>query len=232
MALKSGNLISIKDLDRQEINLLLDTAESFKEVASREIKKVPTLRGKTIVNFFFEPSTRTRTSFELAGKRLSADVVNISATSSSMVKGESLLDAARNIEAMQADMLVIRHPCSGAPALLAQNLRPAVINAGDGAHEHPTQALLDCLTIRERKRGLEGLVVVMVGDVMHSRVARSDILALTMMGISAWPFIKELIWPSGLDYIAATELSLSCHGWKNAYISKIFPEQGKNLDKY
>lgn len=182
MALNTRHLISVKDLSRQEIDLLLNTAESFKEVGSRSIKKVPTLRGKTVVSFFFEASTRTRTSFELAAKRLSADVINITASASSMVKGESLLDAARNIEAMQADALILRHPSSGAPALLARSLQTAVINAGDGAHEHPTQALLDLLTIRQRKKAFEGLVVVMVGDVSHSRVARSDILALTMMG--------------------------------------------------
>ncbi len=180
--MKSKDLISIKDLNPEEVNRLLDTAESFKEIGTREIKKVPTLRGKTIVNLFFEPSTRTRTSFELAAKRLSADVINISASTSSIMKGETLLDTARNIEAMQADLLVIRHPASGAPALLAKTLKSAVINAGDGAHEHPTQALLDLFTIRERKKRIEGLKVTMVGDVLHSRVARSDILALTMMG--------------------------------------------------
>jgi aspartate carbamoyltransferase catalytic subunit len=180
--MRAKDLISIKDLNREEIHLLLDTAESFKEVGTREIKKVPTLRGKTIVNLFFEPSTRTRTSFELAAKRLSADVINISSATSSVTKGETLLDTARNIEAMQANLLVIRHPSAGAPVLLAQALRSAVINAGDGAHEHPTQALLDLFTIRERKKQLEGLTVAIVGDVLHSRVARSDILALTMMG--------------------------------------------------
>ena len=180
--MKSKDLISIKDLDPEEVNRLLDTAESFKEIGTREIKKVPTLRGKTIVNLFFEPSTRTRTSFELAAKRLSADVLNISASTSSVIKGETLLDTARNIEAMQADLLVIRHPASGAPVLLAKTLKSPVINAGDGAHEHPTQALLDLFTIRERKKRIEGLKVTMVGDVLHSRVARSDILALTMTG--------------------------------------------------
>lgn len=182
MPLKKKDLIGIKDLSREEVELLLETAESFKEVGTREIKKVPTLRGKTVVNLFCEPSTRTRTSFELAAKRLSADVVNISPRTSSITKGESLLDSARNIEAMQADLLVIRHPSSGAPAFLARNLQLGVINAGDGAHEHPTQALLDLYTIRERKKNLEGLLVVMVGDVLHSRVARSGILSLTMMG--------------------------------------------------
>lgn len=182
MGINSKNLNSIKDLNRQEISLILDTAQSFKEVGTRDIKKVPTLRGKTVVNFFFEPSTRTRTSFELAAKRLSADVINISESNSSLSKGETLLDAARNIEAMQADLLIVRHPCSGAPFFLASHLHIPVINAGDGVHEHPTQALLDLLTIRERKGSLEGLIVVMVGDILHSRVARSDILALTMMG--------------------------------------------------
>ncbi|MEK6683185.1 MAG: aspartate carbamoyltransferase catalytic subunit [Nitrospirota bacterium] len=183
MTLKIKDLISIKDLDRDELRLILDTAESFKEVGARDIKKVPTLRGKTVVNLFFEPSTRTRTSFELAAKRLSADLVNISADSS-MVKGETLLDTARNLEAMQADLIVVRHPCAGAPALLAQKMTSAVINAGDGAHEHPTQALLDLFTIRARKKTLEGLTVVIVGDILHSRVARSAIHALKMVGSS------------------------------------------------
>ncbi|MBI3610042.1 MAG: aspartate carbamoyltransferase catalytic subunit [Nitrospirae bacterium] len=182
MPLKTKDLISIKDLDRDELRLILDTAESFKEVGTREIKKVPTLRGKTVVNLFFEPSTRTRTSFELAAKRLSADLVNISASGSSAAKGETLLDTARNIEAMQADLIIVRHPCAGAPLLLARKMTSAVINAGDGAHEHPTQALLDLFTIRERKKTFEGLTVVIVGDILHSRVARSDIHALRMVG--------------------------------------------------
>ncbi|HUK55535.1 MAG TPA: aspartate carbamoyltransferase catalytic subunit [Nitrospiria bacterium] len=182
MPLKSKDLISIKDLDRDDLRLILDTAESFKEVGAREIKKVPTLRGKTVVNLFFEPSTRTRTSFELAAKRLSADVVNISASGSSVAKGESLLDTARNIQAMQSDLIIVRHPCAGAPVLLARNVSSAIINAGDGAHEHPTQALLDLFTIRERKKRLEGLTVAIVGDVLHSRVARSAIAALKMVG--------------------------------------------------
>jgi aspartate carbamoyltransferase catalytic subunit len=184
MAMKIKDLISIKDLDRDDLRLILDTAESFKEVGARDIKKVPTLRGKTVVNLFFEPSTRTRTSFELAAKRLSADLVNISVSSSSVVKGETLLDTALNIEAMQADLIIVRHPCAGAPALLARKLTSAVINAGDGAHEHPTQALLDLFTIRERKKTLEGLTVVIVGDILRSRVARSAIHALKMVGSS------------------------------------------------
>jgi aspartate carbamoyltransferase catalytic subunit len=182
MGLKVKDLISIKDLDRNDLRLILDTAESFKEVGTRDIKKVPALRGKTVVNLFFEPSTRTRTSFELAAKRLSADLVNISAPTSSAAKGETLLDTARNIEAMQADMIVVRHPCAGAASLLARSLASVVINAGDGAHEHPTQALLDLFTIREKKKSLEGLTVVIVGDILHSRVARSAIHALKLVG--------------------------------------------------
>jgi len=184
MTLKGKDLLSIRDLDRDGIRLILDTAESFKEVGARDIKKVPTLRGKTVVNLFFEPSTRTRTSFELAAKRLSADLVNISVSHSSVVKGETLLDTARNLEAMQADLIVVRHPSAGAPALLAQQMTSGVINAGDGAHEHPTQALLDLFTIRERKKTLEDLTVVIVGDILHSRVARSAIHALKLVGSS------------------------------------------------
>lgn len=182
MALKIKDLLSIRDLDRDDLRLILDTAESFKEVGTRDIKKVPALRGKTVVNLFFEPSTRTRTSFELAAKRLSADLVNVSAASSSVAKGETLLDTARNIEAMQADLIVVRHPCAGAPSFLAKRLNNVVINAGDGSHEHPTQALLDLFTIRERKKTLEDLTVVIIGDILHSRVARSAIHALKMIG--------------------------------------------------
>jgi aspartate carbamoyltransferase catalytic subunit len=182
MGWKRKDLLGIQELEAPEIADVLDTAESMKEIASREIKKVPTLRGKTIVNLFYEASTRTRTSFEIAGKWLSADVINFSASGSSAEKGETLLDTAKNIEAMSPDVVVVRHKASGAPALLARNLRCAVVNAGDGAHEHPTQALLDLLTIREKKGHLEGLNVSIVGDVAHSRVARSDIHALTKMG--------------------------------------------------
>lgn len=182
MELNRKDLLEIKGLEREEINYFLDTAESFKEVTGRDIKKVPTLRGKTVVNLFFEPSTRTRTSFELAAKRLSADVINFSVSTSSVTKGETLLDTARNIEAMRSDFIVIRHPASGAPHLLAQQLKSSVINAGDGFHEHPTQALLDLFTIREKKGRLEGLKVVIIGDITHSRVARSNIYGLTRLG--------------------------------------------------
>ena len=182
MNLKRKDLIAIRDLDVEELHLLLATADSFKEVGGREIKKVPTLRGRTVVNLFFEPSTRTRSSFELAAKRLSADVINISASSSSVAKGETLLDTAKNLEAMGTDVIVVRHGESGAAALLARHLRCSVINAGDGAHEHPTQAILDLSTILERKGRVEGLTVTIVGDVRHSRVARSNLWGLTKLG--------------------------------------------------
>ncbi|MDH5667776.1 MAG: aspartate carbamoyltransferase catalytic subunit [Nitrospira sp.] len=182
MGLKRKDLLSLAPLSVDEIALILDTADSFKEVTGREIKKVPALRGKTVVNLFFEPSTRTRTSFELAAKRLSADVINFAQSSSSVVKGETLLDTARNIEAMQADIIVLRHSSAGAAETLARGVRSAVINAGDGWHEHPTQALLDLYTIRERGLRFEGLRVAIVGDVSHSRVARSNIYALTKLG--------------------------------------------------
>lgn len=184
MGWKRKDLLGMQDLDAAEITDVLDTAQSMKEIAAREIKKVPTLRGKTVVNLFYESSTRTRTSFEIAGKWLSADVINFSASGSSADKGESLLDTARNIEAMSPDVVVVRHQAAGAPALLARHLRCGVINAGDGAHEHPTQGLLDLLTIREKKGHLEGLNVTIVGDVAHSRVARSDIFGMRKMGIT------------------------------------------------
>jgi aspartate carbamoyltransferase catalytic subunit len=178
------DLLSLRELEAAEIRQVLDTADSMREIATRDIKKVPTLRGKTVVNLFYEASTRTRTSFEIAGKWLSADVVNFSASGSSAEKGESLLDTAKNIEAMRPDVVVVRHKASGAPALLARHLRCAVVNAGDGAHEHPTQGLLDLLTIRDKKGHLEGLNVTIVGDITHSRVARSDIHGMRKMGIT------------------------------------------------
>lgn len=182
MGLKRKDLLSLTNLSADDIALILETADSFKEVSGREIKKVPALRGKTVVNLFFEPSTRTRTSFELAAKRLSADVINFSPSSSSVVKGETLLDTARNIEAMQADIIVLRHSSAGAAETLARGVKSSVINAGDGWHEHPTQALLDLYTIRSRGMGFAGLKVAIVGDVAHSRVARSNIFALTTLG--------------------------------------------------
>jgi aspartate carbamoyltransferase catalytic subunit len=183
MTLSVKHILGTRDLKREDIQLILDTADSFKEISTRQIKKVPTLRGRTVINLFFEPSTRTRTSFEIAGKRLSADVINISGSTSSAVKGENLIDSARNLEAMNPDILVVRHESSGAAALLTQFVKGPVINAGDGAHEHPTQALLDLLTIREKIGSLEGLKVAIVGDITHSRVARSNIFAMQTMGM-------------------------------------------------
>jgi aspartate carbamoyltransferase catalytic subunit len=182
MELKNKDVLGVGDLSPAEVSLILDTAASMKEVSSREIKKVPTLRGKTIINLFFEPSTRTRTSFEIAGKRLSADVVNISTSTSSVVKGETLEDTGKNLQAMNPDLIVLRHSCAGAPKILATLLPCAIINAGDGAHEHPTQALLDAFTIREKKQRLDGLNIAIIGDITHSRVARSNIQLLVKMG--------------------------------------------------
>ncbi|MCH8157835.1 MAG: aspartate carbamoyltransferase catalytic subunit [Nitrospinae bacterium] len=181
--MKLKHVLSTRDLSREEILTILETADSFKEISTRPIKKVPTLRGRTIINLFFEPSTRTRTSFEIAGKRLSADVINISGSTSSVVKGENLIDTARNLEAMHPDILVVRHACAGAAELLSRFIQSSIINAGDGAHEHPTQALLDLLTIQERKGSLEGLKVAIVGDIAHSRVVRSNIYAMKTMGM-------------------------------------------------
>jgi len=180
--LAKKDILGIQEMTTEEITLILDTAESFLEISTREIKKVPTLRGKSVINLFYEASARTRTSFELAGKRLSADTINISASTSSVVKGETLIDTARNLEAMNPDIIVIRHSAAGAPHLLAGLVRQSIINAGDGAHEHPSQALLDMLTIREKKGKIAGLKVAIIGDIAHSRVARSNIYGLSKMG--------------------------------------------------
>ena len=182
MALNRKDLLGIRELSVEEITTILDTAESFKEINKRSIKKVPTLRGKTIINFFFESSTRTRTSFEIAAKRLSADSINISASTSSVTKGETLADTARNLQAMAPDAIVIRHPSPGVPHQLARLIDAAIIDGGDGAHEHPTQALLDAFTIREQKGRISGLRVAIIGDIRHSRVARSNTHLLTKLG--------------------------------------------------
>jgi aspartate carbamoyltransferase catalytic subunit len=175
-------LLAIEDLEREDIELILETAFHMKEVGRREVKKVPTLRGRTIINLFFESSTRTRTSFEIAGKRLSADVVNFSSSSSSLKKNESILDTAKTLDAMDPDAVVVRHQVAGVPKQIADQLTAPVINAGDGAHEHPTQALLDLMTVVEKKGRTDGLTVTIIGDIAHSRVARSDIYAFTKMG--------------------------------------------------
>jgi aspartate carbamoyltransferase catalytic subunit len=197
-SLRSKDLLGISDLTPEEITLILDTADAMKEIGSRPIKKVPALRGKTVVNLFFEPSTRTRTSFEIAEKRLSADTLNIAIATSSVVKGETLADTALNLEAMQPDMIVLRHSSSGACHLLSRICRSAIINAGDGMHEHPTQALLDAFTIRERKKQLKGLKVAIVGDLLHSRVLRSNILLLTKMGADVWVCGPPTLMPTDI----------------------------------
>jgi len=199
MKLQKKDILGMQELSVEEINLILDTADSFLEVSTREIKKVPTLRGKSVVNLFYEASTRTRTSFEIAGKRLSADTINISASTSSVVKGETLIDTARNLEAMSPDIIVIRHSAAGAPHLLARLIKSSIINAGDGAHEHPTQALLDMLTIRARKGKIAGLKVAIVGDIGHSRVARSNIIGLTKMGAKVSVAGPATMMPRGIE---------------------------------
>lgn len=182
MTFNRKDLLGIRELNAEEILTILDTAETFKEVSARTIKKVPSLRGRTVINLFFESSTRTRTSFEIAAKRLSADAINISASTSSISKGESLVDTARNLEAMAPDAIVIRHPSAGVPHQLAKMVSASIINGGDGAHEHPTQAILDAFTIRQHKGRIEGLQIAIVGDILHSRVARSNVHLLTKMG--------------------------------------------------
>lgn len=182
MIFKHKHLLGIQDLSLSEIKTVLDTAESFYEISTREVKKVPTLRGKTIINLFFEPSTRTRSSFELAAKRLSADIVNFNKETSSVVKGEGFRDTILNLEAMNPDAIIIRHSSSGAPRFATTFCRSHIINAGDGAHEHPTQALLDALTIKQERKNIEGLKVLIVGDILHSRVARSNIFLLRKLG--------------------------------------------------
>jgi aspartate carbamoyltransferase catalytic subunit len=198
-ALRHKDLLGISDLTSQEILLILDTADAMREIAYRPIKKVPTLRGKTVVNLFFEVSTRTRTSFEIAEKRLSADTLNIAASSSSIVKGETLVDTAMNLEAMAPDMIVLRHASSGASHLLARICRAGIINAGDGMHEHPTQALLDAFTIREHKKAIKGLKVAIVGDLLHSRVLRSNVQLLTKLGAEVWVSGPPTLMPPGIE---------------------------------
>ena len=202
-ALPRRHLLGIQGLIRGEIDLILDTARAFAEVSRRSIKKVPTLRGKTIVNLFMEPSTRTRSSFEIAEKRLSADTLNFSLSGSSVSKGETLVDTARNLEAMAPDMIVIRHRAAGASHLLARHCRSNIINAGDGSHEHPTQALLDAYTIREKKGRLEGLRVTIVGDLMHSRVLRSNLFLLRTMGAGIQVCGPPTLVPIGLERLGA-----------------------------
>ena len=200
------DLLGIRDLSAEEIVGILDTAENFREISNREIKKVPTLRGKTVINLFFESSTRTRTSFELAAKRLSADSVNISVASSALSKGETLLDTALNLDAMQPDCIVVRHASAGVPHQLAKVSRAAIVNAGDGANEHPTQALLDAMTIREHKKKIENLNVAIIGDILHSRVARSNIHLLTKLGASVRVAGPKPLVPDDFEHLVEKNL--------------------------
>jgi len=203
LAWKRKDLLGLEDLSRQEIEFILSTAESFKEVSSREIKKVPALRGKTVVNLFYEPSTRTRVSFEVAAKRLSADVINIATETSSVKKGETLIDTGRNIEALKADIIVMRHNYSGAAAMLARHVNISVVNAGDGWHEHPTQALLDIFTLKEKLGKIEGIKVSIIGDIAHSRVARSNIWGLTKLGAEVTVCAPKMLIPPGIEEMGA-----------------------------
>lgn len=205
------DLLGIRSLSAAEINGILDTAENFIEINAREIKKVPTLRGKTVINLFFENSTRTRTSFELAAKRLSADAVNISISSSSVSKGETLLDTALNLDAMQPDCIVVRHSSAGVPHQLAKVSKAAIVNAGDGANEHPTQALLDAMTIREHKKKIKGLNVAIVGDIIHSRVARSNIHLLTKLGAKVKVAGPGTLVPSDFQHLVEKDLQVCAH---------------------
>lgn len=197
------DLIELDELSKEEIELILETAKSFKEVSAREVKKVPALRGKTIVLLFSEPSTRTRISFELAAKRLSADTISIASSGSSMTKGESVLDTAKNIEAMNVDLVIVRHKSSGVPKILADGLKASVVNAGDGCHAHPTQALLDMFTIKEKLGRIEGLKVGIIGDILHSRVARSNIIGLIKLGAEVTVCGPATLMPVGIERMGA-----------------------------
>ncbi|MDH4233169.1 MAG: aspartate carbamoyltransferase catalytic subunit [Nitrospirota bacterium] len=216
MSLQSKDLLGIKELGAEDIELILETSSGFRDVLERDIKKVPALRGKTAVNLFYEPSTRTRTSFELAAKRLSTDVINISTSTSSVVKGETLQDTARTVLALGADFIILRHSCSGAAHFLAKNLDASVVNAGDGTNEHPTQALLDLFTIREKKGGIKGLEVAIVGDILHSRVAKSNIYALKKLGARVRLIGPPTLVPSYMKELGAGIFSDMDTGLKGA----------------
>lgn len=200
---KHKHILGIEQFSVADIFHILDTAISFKEISKRSIKKVPTLKGKTIINFFFEPSTRTRLSFEIAAKRMSADTFNIAASTSSATKGETLIDTARNLQAMNPDTIIIRHGSSGSPGLLARHVSASIINAGDGTHEHPSQALLDMMTVREHRGNIEGLKIAIIGDIAHSRVAHSDILGFTKLGAEVRVAGPETFMVPGLDVLGA-----------------------------
>jgi len=224
------DLLGLEELDKKEIELILETASSFKEISTREVKKVPTLRGKTIVLFFFEPSTRTRASFELAAKRLSADTLSIATSSSSIVKGETLKDTFMNIEAMQVDIIILRHSASGAAQMLSKCVAPSVINAGDGCHEHPTQGLLDIFTIQEKRGNVKGLNVSIIGDILHSRVARSNIWGLKKMGAEVTVCGPKTLIPRDVEKMGVnvtTDLSKALKGADVINILRIQRERQK-----
>jgi aspartate carbamoyltransferase catalytic subunit len=204
MQLERKNILDMASLSVNEISTILDTADSMKEISQRSVKKVPTLRGKTVVLFFYEPSTRTRISFDIAAKRLSADSLSISASSSSMVKGETLIDTARNLEAMNPDVIVMRHSSAGAPHMLARMISPCIINAGDGMHAHPTQSLLDLMTVRENKGEVKGLRIAIIGDISHSRVARSNCIGFTKMGAEVIISGPQTMIPKGIETLGVS----------------------------
>ncbi len=231
-ALKSRHLLGIADLDPGEIQLILDTGLAMKEIATRSVKKVPTLRGRTVVNLFFEPSTRTRLSFELAEKRLSADTLGVTTSGSSVTKGETLIDTARTLEAMAPDVIVMRHESSGAPHQLARVCKASIINAGDGMHEHPTQALLDAFTMIERKGRLKGLRVAIVGDLLHSRVLRSNVLLLTKMGANVTIAGPATLLPLGLESLGVrvvTSLDAALDGAEVVMMLRVQHERMRGL---
>ena len=231
MSLRSKDLLTLEELSTEEIVHILDTASSFKEVSSREVKKVPALRGRTVVLFFHEPSTRTRISFELAAKRLSADILNVQTASSSLVKGETLIDTLKTLESMTIDALVVRHKSSGVPQMLASVTKASVINAGDGAHEHPTQGLLDLFTIREQKGKIEGLTVTIIGDITHSRVARSNIHALNKLGAKVRLCAPPTLLPTGIEKMGVKiyhDLDKALEGTDVVYVLRLQLERQKN----
>ncbi len=231
MSLKSKDLLTLEELSAAEIVHILDTASSFKEVSSREVKKVPALRGRTVVLFFHEPSTRTRISFELAAKRLSADILNVQTASSSLVKGETLIDTLKTLESMTIDAIVVRHKSSGVPQMLANITKATVINAGDGAHEHPTQGLLDLFTIREHKGGIEGKTVTIIGDITHSRVARSNIHALNKLGAKVRVCAPPTLLPTGIEKMGVEvfhDLDKALKNTDVVYVLRLQLERQKN----
>jgi aspartate carbamoyltransferase catalytic subunit len=232
MPLEKKDILDMDALSVQDIQLILDTADNMKEISERPIKKVPVLRGKTVILFFYEPSTRTRTSFDIAAKRLSADSLSISGDMSSLVKGETLLDTARNLEAMRPDVVVLRHTFSGAPHFLARRLKASVINAGDGTHAHPTQALLDMLTVRQRKGSLEGLKIAIVGDIAHSRVARSNCLGFTRMGAHVTLAGPPTMMPKGIETLGATVAPSVDAAIADADVVMMLRIQKERLKKY